>query len=57
MECLYTDRDGRVPTSDHEVMTAGEWIALNASAGRIPLTDVFEQALSDHAFLPSELAA
>lgn len=57
MECLYTDGDGKVPTSGREAMTAGEWIALNASAGRIPSTAVFEQALEDRAFLPAELAA
>ena len=38
-------------------MVAGEWIALNASAGKIPSTAVFEQALEDRAFLLPELAA
>ena len=38
-------------------MIAGEWIALNASAGKIPSTAVFEQALEDRAFFPPELAA
>ena len=57
MDCLYTDGDGRVPTSGREKMIAGEWIALNASAGKIPSTSVFEQALEDRAFLLPELAA
>jgi len=57
MECLYTDSDGKVPTSGWEVMIAGEWVALNASAGRIPLMTVFEQALEDRTMLPPELAA
>lgn len=57
MDCLYTDGDGKVPTSGREKMIAGEWIALNASAGKIPSTEVFEQALEDRAFLLPELAA
>lgn len=57
MEFLYTDGDGIVPTSGREVMTAGEWIALNASAGKIPSTDVFQQALEDRAFQSEELCA
>lgn len=55
MEFLYTDGDGKVPTSGRESMIAGEWIALNASAGRIP--SMFKQALENRAFFPSELAA
>ncbi|EDR10034.1 uncharacterized protein LACBIDRAFT_325588 [Laccaria bicolor S238N-H82] len=57
MDCLYTNSDGEVPTSGREKMIAGEWIALNASAGTIPSTEVFEQALEDRAFLLPELAA
>ena len=57
MDCLYTDGDGKVPTSGREQMVAGEWIALNASAGKIPSTAVFEQALEDRAFFLPELAA
>jgi len=57
MDCLYTDGDNKVPTSGREKMIAGEWIALNASAGKIPSTEVFEQALEDRAFLLPELAA
>ena len=57
MDCLYTDGDGQVPPSGREKMVAGEWIALNASAGKIPSTEVFEQALEDRAFLLPELAA
>ena len=57
MDLLYTDGDGKVPTSGRESMIAGEWIALNASAGRIPSTAVFEQALEDRAIFPAELAA
>ena len=57
MEFLYTDGDGTVPTSGHEIMPAGEWIALNASAGKIPSTDVFQQALEDRAFLSEDLRA
>jgi len=57
MECLYTDRDGKVPTSGRQAMITGEWIALNGSAGRIPSMDVFAQALEDCAFLPPKLAA
>ena len=56
MDCLYTDGDGKVPTSGQERMVAGEWIALNASVGKIPSTAVFEQALEDHTFLLPELA-
>lgn len=37
-------------------MIAGEWITLNASAGTIPSTEVFTQALEDRAFLPPKLA-
>ena len=47
MECLYTDSDGVVPTSGWECMVAGEWIALNVSTGKIPSTEVFQQALED----------
>ena len=57
MDCLYVDGDGKVPTSGREKMVAGEWIALNASAGKIPSTEVFEQALEDRVFLLPELAA
>ncbi|EDQ98425.1 uncharacterized protein LACBIDRAFT_302374 [Laccaria bicolor S238N-H82] len=57
MEFLYTDGDGIVPTSGREVMPAGEWIALNASAGKIPSTDVFQQALEDRAFQLEETCA
>ena len=57
MDCLYVDGDGKVLTSGQEKMVAGEWIALNASAGKIPPTGVFEQALEDRAFLLPELAA
>ena len=57
MDYLYTDGDGVVPTSGRESMVAGEWIALNASAGKIPSTEVFQQALQDWAFLSSESAA
>ena len=57
MECLYTDSDGVVPTSGRECMVAGEWIALNASAGKIPSTEVFQQALEDRAFRSPEAAA
>lgn len=38
-------------------MIAGEWITLNASAGKIPSTKVFEQALEDHVFLLPKLVA
>ena len=54
MEFLYTDGDGIVPTSGREVMPAGEWITLNVSAGKIPSTDIFQQALQDCAFQPEE---
>ena len=47
MDFLYTDGDGIIPASDREVMLAGEWIALNVSAGKIPSTEVFQQALED----------
>lgn len=57
MDCLYTDSNGKVPTSGQEKMTAGKWIALNASRGKIPSTAVFEQALEGRAFLLPELAA
>ena len=57
MEYLYTDGDGVVPNSGREFMIAGEWIALNASAGKIPSTEVFQQALEDRAFLSAEVAA
>jgi len=57
MDFLYTDGDGMVPTSGHEVMPAGEWVALNASAGKIPSTDVFQQALEDHTFQTKESCA
>jgi len=45
-----------VPTSGWEFMVAGEWITLNASAGKIPSTEDFQQAPKDQAFLSSELA-
>jgi len=54
---LYMDGDGTVPTSGREVMPAGEWVTLNTSAGKIPSTDVFQQALEDHAFKPEESCA
>jgi len=54
MDFLYMDSNGTVPTSGHKVMPAGEWVALNASAGKIPSTDVFQQALEDHAFQTKE---
>ena len=57
MEFLYTDGDGIVPTSGREVMPAGEWIALNASAGKIPSTEVFQQALEDRAIQMEEFCA
>ena len=57
MEYLYTDSKGVVPSSGREFMVAGEWIALNASAGKIPSTKVFQQALEDRAFLSQEAAA
>lgn len=57
MEYLYTDGEGVVPNSGWECMVAGEWIALNASAGKIPSTEVFQQALEDHTFLSPEAAA
>lgn len=57
MEYLYTDSEGVVPTSGWEFMVAGEWIALNASAGKIPSTKVFQQALEERAFLSPESAA
>ena len=57
MEFLYTDGDGIVPTSGREVMPAGEWIALNASAGKIPSTEVFQQALEDRVLQSEETCA
>lgn len=57
MDYLYTDSEGIVPNSGRECMVAGEWIALNASAGKIPSTEVFQQALEDRAFLSPEAAA
>lgn len=57
MDCLYTDSEGIVPTSGREFMVAGEWIALNASAGKIPSTETFQRALEDRAFSPLEVAA
>jgi len=57
MDCLYTNSEGVVPNSGQECMVAGDWIALNASAGKIPSTEVFQQALEDQAFLSSEAAA
>ena len=38
-------------------MPAGEWITLNASAGKIPSTDVFQQALEDRALQLEESCA
>lgn len=57
MEFLYTDGDGVVPTAGREPMIAGEWIALNASAGTIPSTEIFQRALEDRAILSTEAAA
>lgn len=57
MDYLYTDSEGIVPNSGRECMVAGEWIVLNASAGKIPSTEVFQQALEDRAFLSPEAAA
>ena len=56
MDCLYTDGEGVVPTSGRECMVAGEWIDLNASAGKIPSTEIFQQALEDRAFLSPDAA-
>ena len=57
MDCLYTDGEGVVPTSGRECMVAGKWIALNASAGKIPSTEIFQQALEDCTFLSPDAAA
>jgi len=57
MEYLYTNSEGVVPNSGREYMVTGEWIALNASAGKIPSTEIFQQALEDRAFLSPESAA
>lgn len=57
MDFLYTDGDGIIPASDREVMPVGEWIVLNASAGKIPSTEVFQQALEDRAFQLEETCA
>jgi len=57
MEFLYMDGNGIVPASDREVMPAGEWITLNASAGKIPSTEVFQQALEDQVFQLEETCA
>ena len=54
MEFLYTDRDGVVPTSGCKVMPVGQWIALNTSTGKIPSTEVFQQALEDQVFQMEE---